>query len=244
MSSFRPDTEASTKSFVAMPFMGNPPASLAEESAVMPSVDFEAVHGVETEAPTSASVSESPTVYSEEEVQARENAAFERGAAAAQVEVDRTTAALVALSKAGASYAEAARSAVIANREGVVSLAAEIARRWVGLELSISGERFIASLEAALDGVEGEGGGSIRLNPDDLARIESEASGDIARLTESTGLTLKGDASLAATEFEVDLGTCSIEGRTDGILERLRATLATVVSSGGFGDAGDAEENA
>jgi len=241
MSSFRPDRESAEHAFVAHPFLRSEANGLgADAPSLDDSIAFvsEEQPGAESGRGAEGSGSDE-TLYSEADVEGLVNAAFERGAEAARVETALVESAFAGLSAASQACLDGARSSIGANRGAIVELASEIARRWVGLELRQDAEQFVGCLSAAIEAAEPEEASTIRLNPEDLTRIEREASASLESILANGAVSLVADPSVASSEFQLDVGARSIDARADTILERLREALSVMVAGADVESAGD-----
>jgi flagellar biosynthesis/type III secretory pathway protein FliH len=221
MSSFRPDFEGTSPGFVALSFTGAPTAvvnPLAGEFVVEPAtqVDLPAVAAV---------MDPEFGGFSEEEVAVREQVAFDRGVETARAEIDRWQPVCEAVELAAHRWEFAARASIGANRELVLDLCVEIARRWVGAELRLDASLFGGVLDRAVEAL-GEGeAGQLFLHPSDFEILSVELSDQIANWQERGVLSVQTDPNVEPGDFRLVNARSSIDGREGAIVEGLRTAL-------------------
>ena len=214
MSSFRPTTERAAPRFVPITFGRR--------------VDDDARFELASVAAASEAASEAPGI-DPEEVEAREAEAYARGLADGRAEAASIGAACAALDRAAERLSAAGAAALAANREGLISLAAAIARRWVGQELESSPDAFVGLLEDAIARLPEDDRPRIRLAPADAERVA-------AAVVEADGTTaprwrIVPDAAIAAGEFLVEGESTLIDGRAKAVLADLASRLADAVDA-------------
>ena len=220
MSSFRPDAEPRDRAFVA------------ESSAAWtggsdsPLLFAPQAHGASDEtASAERDAAEERSGPTPEEIATLEQAAFDRGVASARLENDRIEAASRALEAAAAAWQRVSATRLSENREGLLRLAARIARQWVGAELSLSPDLFAGSLERMARELDGEGQVVCRLAPVDRERLEANAAERVSAWAADGVIRLEDDEALASGDQRLEVDGAGIDARLDVILADLEAGL-------------------
>lgn len=238
MSLFRPDRVSEGLEFVPLRFEAAKNGFISESGFAAP----EGAEGAEDEARRSGTVVTGPAAVASDteavthhltEIQLEEieAAAFARGEVSAQAEAASLAGACASIEKAGLALVQAAASELASNREETVALVAEATRRWVGAELRLEPTLFANILEEVLGAVDATEDAQLFLNPEELCAFLAREEARVELWAEKFGVSLVGDASLAAGDFRVETQVHRVDGRNAVICERLSAALASAIEA-------------
>ena len=231
MSSFRPDSDSSAPGFVASAL-----ERIAGFSAV---VDFELSRDDATSASdghdepasdrgedTIVGATEPSARFTAEDLEAAEQAGFDRGVTAvdaARQELERVTAALDGCAAELRTELEARWTEWIgAERETVIELASTIAENWVRGALQADGSALTAMLDAVLVEAADAEPERLYLAAADLDRLKSEQSDGRIDWEPTSALEIESDLQLEPGEFRVALRRGWIDGRFEQVRRSLR----------------------
>lgn len=222
MSLFRPDSQLAPPVFIPHG-LGGLVQSIVSKVVAEPIRDFTPVHpSGKAKAGRSAETHAAP---SPQEISALEQAAFDRGVETARVESTRLESVCLALEAAARRLEAAAKTSVGANRDLVLLLAAEIAQRWVGAELTTDAAKFGVVLDRAIAACDASTGIRLELHAEDMARLEASDPDRIARWSESETIEIVSAVDLEPGAFRVEAGSETIDGRPEAIVAGLRDAL-------------------
>jgi len=234
-SSFRPTTLRDAPDFVAIPLRGSiaHPDTFGFASGTEDArVSAFGSGGAIAEAPIDAPVAVEG--IGAEEIEAREAEAYARGLEDGRSESASIDRACAALDGAAERLGAMGAASFAANREGLIALAASIARRWVGRELEGAPDAFVALLDRAVDRLPEDAPPTIRLAPADAERVEAArvaTAGDTTAAEIAARWQVEADPALAPGEFFVEGARASIDGRAKAVLSELEASLSTALEA-------------
>jgi flagellar biosynthesis/type III secretory pathway protein FliH len=162
---------------------------------------------------------------------ALEEAAFEKGRQAAQLEFARCERACTVFEQAAAALERVSVRQLHENRETMIELAAEIARHWLGEELRLDPTRYSGPLERALALCSGASAARVHLHPDVLSALETTLPDWLTRWSESLPVELAADAELAPGAFRIETATQSVDAGFASLGGRLREALAAAFAA-------------
>ncbi len=157
---------------------------------------------------------------------ALEEAAFEKGQQAAELDFARCERACAVFEQAAAALARVSIRQLHENRETMIELAAEIARHWLGEELRLDPARYAGPLERALTVCSGASAARIHLHPEVLAALETSLPEWLTRWSETLPVEVAADAELAPGAFRIETDTQSVDAGFASLGGRLREALA------------------
>ena len=226
MSLFRPDIDFAPAQFVPAGFDGAVNLATEEvQGAFAVSVADSGEWDARVEYETAAMQGNVELALDAAAVAELEQAAFDRGAESARADAERLTSACDALEGAAKKWESVTRAAVQANRELMLSLASQVAGRWVGSELAEAPEALARMLGQALEVLPADEPVRISLCPDDLTRLESEVPEQLAGWRERTSLKMLGKDDLSRGEYRLDSASASLDGRVDAVIAHVREAL-------------------
>ncbi|GAA1168937.1 hypothetical protein F6W69_15620 [Microbacterium oxydans] len=152
------------------------------------------------------------------EAESEQRAADEARAASQAAEAQRIETAVAALHAAARSLGDRERELTAAGEDQVLRCAIEIAELILVSELSEPGAAAAAALRRALTGAGPEAIREVRLNPDDLATLQTSAA-------EPSDIALVADDALHRGDAVATLAHGHIDARIGSALERARRAL-------------------
>ena len=224
MSSFRPDPTITRHGFVPDRSAGGALrqpdfVGAAAGSERSPSVGFDPS---EVEAPES----EPSVVWTDDRVEALEREAFEQGVASGRKESEALERACAALEAGAAGLRRTSAERLLAHRELMLDLVAEIATTWVGRQLALDRELLGGALDQALESVRSLAPDRLLLGVEDAASLLEAAEERVEHWRTEHRLELVEEPSLHPGEFRIEARQGSVDGRLDSVRTRLRDALA------------------
>lgn len=222
MSSFRPDVVSVAKKFLPG-LLGRELAFEADadaDSSIGPSID--AAPETPVESGDAREAQPDTRTLRAEEIEALESDAYQRGLADHHDIEERLTKACHALEGISEEIARSQTEWLSVHRDRMLDLALEIARSWVGEDLSNDSSRYARVLDRALESCQENEPQRVRLHPEDLARLDSSR---VESWRDEGGLDLAADDSLMPGEFIVEARSGVVDARGASIVARLRDVL-------------------
>ncbi len=164
-------------------------------------------------------------VWTPERIEALEAEAFERGVASARASNAEAERVCALLEAAALELDRVAGTSITANRELMLSLAQEIAEKWVGAELRLDPSRFGEILNRVIADAPDMSGASLHLHPADRALLLSSDGEWVAAWTERHSITIEEDAAIGAGAFRIEGEHAGIDASAEAIRERLAVAL-------------------
>ncbi len=224
MSSFRPDPTITRRGFVPDRFA----ASVLGGQDFVAAADTAGSSRSVAADPSRAELpqDESSVVWTDERIDALEREAFERGVASSQKQSEALERACAALEAGAAGLRRTSHERLLAHRELMLDLAAEIATFWVGRELALDRALLVRVLDQALERARSLGPDRLLLSVEDAASLFDVAEERIEHWRVEHRLELVEEPSLQPGEFRIEARQGSVDGRLESVRERLREALA------------------
>lgn len=226
MSSFRPDPAIVRRGFVADRFAagasGGPgfvgaAAEVGASASVATAIDSSRADSTEDEP---------PVVWTEERIEALEREAFERGVASSRKQSEALDRACAALEAGAAGLRRASHARLLAHRELMLDLAAEIATAWTGRQLALDRGLLARVLDQALESVRSLGPDRLLLSVEDAASLLEAAEERVEHWRIDHRLELVEEPSLQPGEFRIEAQQGSVDGRREAVRTHLREVLS------------------
>jgi flagellar biosynthesis/type III secretory pathway protein FliH len=165
-------------------------------------------------------------VWTDDRIEALEREAFERGVASSRKESEALERACAALEAGAAGLRRTSHARLLAHRELMLDLAAEIATAWTGRQLALDRELLARVLDRALESVRSQGPDRLLLSVEDAASLLEAAEERVEHWRTDHRLELVEEPSLQPGEFRIEAHQGSVDGRRETVRTHLREVLA------------------
>jgi len=226
MSSFRADVDFAEHVFVPAPLIG---LHSAKGDVGGNSSDFAAEASFGVSRATDGDGAMSPATP--EQIELLEEAAFQRGVESARESADALARVCGTLEDAARELERVASTSIMTNRDLLLNLAMEIAKRWVAEELKLDPALFAAGLERALAEFESNQGATLVLNPNDRATLLETESERVTGWQGQFQVDIAEDAELELGAFRIEGAGQTLDATAEAIGERLSDALAEALAA-------------
>ncbi len=223
MSSFRADVSFTATAFIPSPIFAVEVAGLRGSDGALA---FEAGSGRESSSPTGEGADLAVQTWTQEEVDALEQAAFSRGVESAREANQDASRVCGLLEEAARELLHVSSTTIASNRGLLLGLAMEIAQKWVGEELKLDPSLFAQALNRVITASESRTGARLRLHPSDRATLITMEAESVSRWLDAYQLEIVEDDAISPGMFRIEAPEQTIDGSAEAICDRLRDALS------------------